>query len=339
MNKFTYLVIGILVYAISGCGQNIITTTQNPLGSDPNGPGVGRSIVVLPFADYSTGKISSAQRRNMLISENFSDQFNGYGFSMPIDEDVFNYLVQQKIIQVTSTTTVNTTSLDDEITNPDWSSTMRSEIQRYRNKVVEDSAEAAASSSGVHSLTKHRVAQLGRHFKADYVVRGRILEFKTRDEARWEPWKKGVLPFVFGSTNRIINGFASSESYDARNEGLTGALFGGIIAHNNSNWPWDEDQSFLGMTDGTANTITWAATSYAVGSEVTHKSGKVDQAVVQMRVWVQETLSGNVIWTNRVRVAVSPESVMADNQYDLLFNKAIEKAVSELSQHFVQYGL
>lgn len=339
MNKLIYLVVGILAYTVSGCGQNVITTLHNPTGPNVNGPGYGRSLVVLPFADYSRGNIDAAQRRSLMISESFTDRFNGYGFTMPIEEDVFAYLVQEGIIRMANYEAADTTSLDDEIANPDWSNTMRSEILRYRKKVQEDTAKAEATTPGVHSLTQNKVAQLGRHFKADYIVRGRILEFKTRDEARWEPWKKGILPFVYGSANRILNGFASSESYDARNEGLTGVLFGGILAHNNAEWPWNEGDSFLGMTDGTANTITWMAANYAIGSEVSHNSGKVDQAVVQMRVWVQESVSGNVVWTNRVRVAVSPESVLADKQYDLLFNKAIEKAVRTLSRNFVQYGL
>ncbi len=58
-----------------------------------------------------------------------------------------------------------------------------------------------------------------------------------------------------------------------------------------------------------------------------------------MRVWVQEAATGNVLWTNRVRVLVSPESVFADKQYDTLFNKAIEKGVDSLVDNFVTYGL
>ncbi len=338
MNTLKYLIITLVVYTLSGCGQDVITTLQNPAGANINGPGAGKSIVVLPFADYSKGNISSAERRSMLIAESFADKLNASGFTMPIGEDVFAWLVKEGVITLVSNTLANTTSLDDEIANPDWSSAIRSEIVRYRQKVQEDMARAAAKTPGVHSLTKGKIAQLGRHFKADYVVRGRILEFKTRDEARWEPWKKGILPFVYGASNRVMNGFASSESYDARNEGLTGAFMSGLMAHNNAEWPWDSNKSILGMVNGSVNTITWSVANYALGSKVTHNSG-MEQAVVQMRVWVQETASGNVIWTNRVRVAVSPESVLADNQYDLLFNKAIEKAVTTLTSNFIQYGM
>ena len=70
-----------------------------------------------------------------------------------------------------------------------------------------------------------------------------------------------------------------------------------------------------------------------------YNGGKVDQAVVQMRIWVQEAATGNLVWTNRVRVQVSPETFFADSQYDALFNSAIEKSVSSLIDNFVTYGL
>ncbi len=338
MNRLKYLIVTMMAFAIAGCGQDVTTTLQNPVGASKNGPGTGRSIVVLPFADYSKGGIDSARRRSMMIAESFADKLNACGFSMPIGEDVFAWLVKEKVINLASGNSADTTSLDNEIGNSDWSDTMRSEIVRYRAQVQEDTAKAAATTPGVHSLTKNRVAKLGRDFKVDYVLRGRILEFKTRDEARWEPWKKGVLPFVYGGTNRILNGFANSEDYDARNEGLTGALLGGVLAHKDAHFPWKSERSIFGMTSGSANTITWMLAGYAYGSQATHNT-RMEQAVVQMRVWVQEAASGNVVWTNRIRVAVAPESVLADRQYDLLFNKAIEKAAATLTKNFVEYGL
>ena len=87
-----------------------------------------------------------------------------------------------------------------------------------------------------------------------------------------------------------------------------------------------------------ANAIVWGSVGSEMG-RVAHQSGRVDQAVVQLRIWVQEATSGNVVWTNRVDVKVSPESFLADNQYDALFNKAIEKGVTTLVDNFVNTGL
>ena len=337
MKRLKSLVIGILALSLAGCGQTVVETLNITEGPASNAPGAGKSIVILPFADYSQGDLQSAHRRNMVITETMTDKLIGNGFGLPIQEDVFDFLINEDIIQLTSYTQADTKSLENELNN-DWSESMKNEIRRYKDQVQNEGAQHASSSPGIHGLTSKKVAKIGRHFDADYIVRGRILEFKTRDEASWAPWKKGILPFVNGGANRILNGFASSDDYDARNEGLTGALIGGAIGYNTATWPFNESDTIFGLTNNAANSIAWSAGGFGLG-KVSHTSGRVDQATIQLRVWIQEASTGNVVWSNRVRVLVSPESILADNQYDTLFNLAIEKGITTLVDHFVTYGL
>jgi hypothetical protein len=337
MMRLKSLVIGILAISLAGCGQTVVETLNVTEGPQANAPGAGKSIVILPFADYSQGDLQSAHRRNMVITESMTDKLITNGFGLPVQEDVFDYLVDEKIIQVSSYKQSNTTSLENELQD-NWSESMKMEIRRYKNQVENDVSQHETSSPGTHGLTTKKVAKIGRHFDADYIVRGRILEFKTRDEATWAPWKKGLLPFVTGGANRILNGFASSDEYDARNEGLTSALIGGIISYNTATWPFSDGNSIFGVSSAASNAVVWSIAGYGVG-QVGHTSGKVDQAAVQLRVWVQEASTGNVVWSNRVRVLVSPESFLADKQYDTLFNLAIEKGVTTLVDHFVTYGI
>jgi TolB-like protein len=337
MKRLKSLVIGILALSLAGCGQTVVETLNITEGPTSNGPGSGKSIVILPFADYSEGDLQSAHRRNMVITETMTDKLISNGFALPIQEDVFDYLVDEKIILLSSYKQADTTSLEIELTN-DWSDTMKSEISRFKTQVESEASQHASASPGIHGLTAKKVAKIGRHFDADYIVRGRILEFKTRDEASWAPWKKGVLPFVIGGSNRIINGFASSDEYDERNESLTGALIGGVIGYNTATWPFNESDTIFGLTNNAANSVAWSAAGFGLG-KVSHSSGRVDQATVQLRVWIQEASTGNVVWSNRVRVLVSPESILADNQYDTLFNLAIEKGVTTLIDNFVTYGM
>jgi len=337
MDRLKCLIIGVAALALTGCGQTVKETLNVTGGPAHNAPGSGRSIVILPFADYSDGNIESARRRNMILTESLTDRLVGQGFGLPIQEDVFDYLVSEKIINLASYQTADTGSLAVELTN-DWSDVMKEEITRYKEQVEHEADQKMESTAGTHGLSPQRVAKIGRHFNADYVLRGRILEYKTRDEASWAPWKKGLLPFVNGGTNRILHGFASSEEYDERNESLTGMLIAGRLGYTQTNYPYDQDESVWGKPGTTANSIIWGAVGNYLGT-VSHTSGKVDQATVQLRVWVQEAATGNVVWTNRIRVMVSPETVFADNQYDNLFNAAIDKGVSTLIDHFVAYGL
>lgn len=338
MQKFKFALYLLSAVLLMGCGQSVVETLHVPDSPNGTAQGRGQTIIILPFADYtSSDDLAGAYRRNLSVTEALTDRLVAKGFNMAIQEDVFGYLVDEHIINVVNYEGNNTESLTAEL-GGDWSDVMQNELQRYIQLQKMPSGKSVSGSPGTHAITPNAIAKMGRRFNADYIVRGRILEYKTRQEATWAPWKKGVLPFVNGSSNRILNGFASSDAYDERNESLTGMLFGGIIGYNYAEMPWNQDQTFLGMVDGSANTVTWAGVGAGLG-QVSHSSGKVDQAAVQLRIWVQEAATGNVIWTNRVRVLVSPQSIFADKQYDTLFNKAIEKGVDALVNNFVTYGI
>jgi Ca2+-binding RTX toxin-like protein len=338
MQKFKFVLYLLSAVVLMGCGQTVVETLHVPDSPNTSAPGRGRTVIILPFADYtSLEAIDGAYRRSLTVSEAITDRLVAKGFSMAVQEDVFGYLVDENIINLSAYEGIATDSLSFELSNA-WSDVMKTELQGYIQEQKMQSDKTVSGSPGTHAITTNALAKMGRRFNADYIVRGRILEYKTRQEATWAPWKKGVLPFINGGTNRILNGFAGSDEYDERNEALTGMLIGGIIGYNYTTWPWDDGQTFFGMADGSANTVTWAGVGAGLGV-VSHTSGQVDQAAVQMRIWVQEAATGNVIWTNRVRVLVSPESVFADKQYDTLFNKAIEKGVDTLINHFVSYGL
>lgn len=339
MNRLKYLIVGFLALILAGCGQTVVETLNVPAGAGSNSPGYGRTAVILPFADYSyADNLASAHRRSLQISESLTDRLVANGFRLPIQEDVFRYLVDQELISLVAYEESHSTSLSNELSG-DWSSVMKDKIRGYimQQQVARDNK--AVSAPGTHGLTDATIRKIGRQFNADYVIRGRVLEYKTRQEATWEPWKRGVLPFVIGSTSRVAYGFAGSSEYDRWDQMSAGATWGALIGYQ-TEWPFNPDSgsTFFGASNSTTNSIFWALTGAVLGDQA-FNSGRVDQAVVQMRIWVQEAASGNVVWTNRVRVQVSPESVFADNQYDSLFDSAIEKAVSSLVDNFVIYGL
>ena len=336
MKRLHYALCGLMLLLLTGCGQTTWETLQVSQAAGPNPPGKGKTIVILPFADYTNADtLAAAHRRDMAISESLTDRLVTNGFNLPIQEDVFAYMVDQSIISLVAYEQKNSVSLNNELSG-EWSDVMKNQIRDYISEQQTQRDNQLAASPGTHGLTEQTVAKIGRKFHADYIVRGRILEFRTRQEHTWAPWKRGVLPFISGTTNQIAFGFASTDQYDTWNNMIAGGTWGGIIGHN-VNGPWDSDggTSILGISGGKdANTILWGAVGALTGEEAKN-SGRVDQAVVQMRIWIQEAATGNVVWTNRIDVKVSPESVLADKQYDTLFNQAIEKGVSTLIDNFV----
>jgi len=336
MNRLKYLIIGILALIMAGCGQTVVETLNVPEGAGPNAPGAGKRIVILPFADYSyADNLASAHRRNLQITETLTDRFAINGFNQPIQEDVFEYMIDQELISIVAYEENASVSLTHEM-NSEWSDKMKGIIQGYIEEVQVARTNKVVQTPGVHGMTEKTIRKIGRRFDADYVVRGRILEYKTRQDPSWEPWKKGILPFVIGGTSQIAYGFASSDTYDKWNQMAAGAAIGALVGYQTV-WPFDGSTLF-GASSATSNAIFWGAAGAGLG-EMSHNSGRIDQAVVQMRIWVQEAATGNVVWTNRIKVAVSPESVYADSQYDALFDSAVNKSVTSLIDNFVTYGL
>ncbi len=327
----------IMLFAIlaSGCGQRVVETLNVPSGSGPYAPGAGSTVVVLPFADYTySDDLASAYRRNLKISESLTDHLSAQGFMMPVSEDVFGYLVDQKIIQIADYQRNNNVSLTNELSG-DWSKPMMESIRHYLGQQMVTQKRRVQESPGVHALDQKEIAKLGRAFKADYVVRGRILEFRTRQDPTWEPWRKGLFPVISGGSARILYGFAGSDSYDTMDHMMAAGIVGVGIG-SGASWPVDNDLTIDGTLKG--NEIAWGGIGGVLGGQAA-RSGRVDQAVVQLRMWVQDAITGQVVWTNRAMVRVSPESVFADGQWDDLFNTAIEKGVRSLVDNFVTVGL
>jgi hypothetical protein len=340
MNYSRYLLYVLLALLASGCGQ----TVQESLKVQPamkSMAGADKSIVILPFADYSyADDFESAYRRNLYVTENLTDQLVSNSFHLPVQEDVFRYLVNQNIVNLVAYEDTKTSHLQREL-NDDWSSLMKSQLEHYINQSKNaTSNQPVMESPGTHGLTQQEVVKIGRHFSADYILRGRIIEYKTRIDPSWEPLKKGILTFMGGTTSRLAFGNATSDKYDMTGYMLAGALWGGLLG-NGATFPWSPggaDQTILGISGGRdANSIFWGGVGSQFG-KIAQKS-EATQAVVQLRIWVQDAYTGSVVWTNRVDVKVSPESVLADHQYDALFESATEKAISTLIDNFVTQAM
>lgn len=131
MNLLKYISIGIvLIGVLTGCGKNTVETLMVPAQVDPNGRGKDMSVVILPFADYSNGdNIASAFRRNILITESLTDNLTINGFRLTVQEDVFEYLLDQGIISSAPYDDSGSVSLVNELKDPDWSDVMKEKLQ------------------------------------------------------------------------------------------------------------------------------------------------------------------------------------------------------------------
>lgn len=335
MQRLKFVSLMVFALILTGCGQKV-DERINLRYEAVDAPGIGRSVVILPFADYTNSDdLASAYRRNLLLNESLIDNLTAQGFAMPVSEDVFRYLVDQGIVKMAGYEENTNVSLKNELDN-DWSGVMKDTL-RYYLRQQQISQSTVEGSPGTHALSEKEVAKLGRQFGADYIVRGRLLEYRTRQDATWDPSRRGILPVFFGGTSQALFGFAGSESYDSINQMVVGGLLG-AGAGAVSGWPLDRSSVFHSEGGLTENELAWGATGGVLANQAS-KSGKIDQAVVRVRMWVQEASSGQVVWTNSAMVRVAPKTVFSDSQYDDLFSTAIDKGVTSLVDSFVHVAM
>ncbi len=275
--RLNLFIIGLAAILMTGCGQRAVEKLSVTPAAPYNAVGQGKTIVILPFTDYSDSSVSSAQKRNIALNEAISDKLLLNGFSMPIPEDVYDYLVDMNIINSMSGTT---STLEDELNSKEWSDRMKDVL---RDEISENKTNTSNDKQG---LTAQQVTKIGQTFGADYIMRGRILQYKKRQDA--DAWNSGIVPVIVGGTTRSLFGFADADSYDGK-----------------SKW----------------------------------KFGDSTSGMVELRLWVQDANTGEVVWTNHTSVEALRESVFADPQHDVLFTAAVERSACLLVHDFATYGL
>jgi len=347
-----FFLYGFLALLVSGCasGQSVTETLHTTdMQTAPSACTTDKTVVLLPFADYSSGDdVMSVYSKSRSVTEALTDKFAGKGFKMPVQEDVTRYLVDEKIIRMASRD--NTSRLEKELSG-EWSDEMKGELQNWIDadkKIAAADAGGAGhpvNSPGVHGLDKRTIAQLGRRFNADYVVRGRIIEYNLQKEHSWNLRKKGILPFIMGGTTQAAFGFADSEEYDNLNNIALWGLAGALIGYH-TDGPFEPETSVT-TTSGTSsttvssgdehaafwNSVTWGMVGGSAAHLVNH-SGYTPEAIVQLRVWVQDAATGEVVWTNRAEVKVAPGSIYGDKRSTELFKTAVNRATTLLVDDF-----
>jgi hypothetical protein len=336
-----FFLFGFLALFVSGCGTGQTMTDTLHITDTPAAGTIcatNKTIVLLPFADYSSGDdVISVYARSRNVTEALTDRFAEKGFKMPIQEDVTQYLVDAEIIRLPSKD--KTAMLSKEL-NGEWSDVMKGEFVEWieADKAYTASMNGGAANPinapGVHGLDQKNIARLGRTFNADYIVRGRIIEYDLQKEHTWQLKKKGVLPFVMGGTTQAAFGFADTEDYDNLNNialwGLAGAILG-----NNVGTPVSKGTGVLNAGDhpDAWNSVIWGFGGAGLAHLANH-SGETPEAIVQLRIWVQDTATGEVVWTNRAEVKVAPESVYGDKRSNEMFKSAVNRATTILVDDF-----
>ncbi len=328
-NRWSILLflLAIMVCLVS-CGQKVKDSVA-PLNTSiqyPNSP--AKQIVVLPLADYTMGvRPDDSLRRQVKIYEALMYRLAEKGFYVPLKEDVVQYMVDLGVIRIISKPSIRSNSsyrLIMEELDSGWSDVMQDEIQKLmvRN-------DQLLSSKQRYELTRvgldhGTIQQIGRRFGADYILRGRVVEYEVREGNTLNPLQIGILPFFFDMSSALLFGFAESEQYDLWQDLSIGGGLGALLG-SFAETPFSSGHSdYAGL-----NAAVWGAAG-ASAAYLASKGGRIPQAVVQLSLALQDANDGRVIWENRVEKQVEPVSVWADPAERTRVDRAVEESVAAL---------
>jgi hypothetical protein len=291
---------------VSACNQTRVTTTIAP-ARPVNATGINASIVLMPLADYSQGATPDrAARRQAKSLASLSHQITSLGIMPTVQEDVYGYLFETGLISPVQT---SISAYDSS----KWSD--------FTNSITESILEGGKSGEvqNIIGFSPETIVEIGKHFSAKYVLRGRIIEYNMREAKTYDPMRRGILPFFVDGTSTGLFGVARSDEYDLWHDTASmGAL--GALAGTNAGGPFVGG----GMSYG-ANAAFWGGAA-AGTAYLANKGGKVNEARVQLQLALQSTVDGKVIWTNRVEIAVAPNTAFDRSDDQHLMDKALEEA-------------
>jgi TolB-like protein len=322
------LLLAIMICLVS-CGQKIKDSVA-PLNTSVQYPkSAAKQIVVLPLADYTMGvRPDDSLRRQVKIYEALMYRLAEKGFYVPLKEDVVQYLVDLGVIQIIGKPSIRSSNSYGSITEElgsEWSDAMQEEIQKL---VVVN--EQLAKSKQRYEVTRvgldpGTIQQIGRRFGADYILRGRVVEYEVREGNTLNPLQIGILPFFFDTSSALLFGFAESGRYDLWQDLTIGGGLGAMLG-SHAETPFTESgyTNYAGL-----NAAVWGAAG-ASAAYLASKGGQVPQAIVQISLALQDASNGRVIWANRVEKQVEPVTMWADPAVRTQIDRAVEEAAGAL---------
>ena len=304
--KLSLGLIGIffLVLCVS-CGQTVKETIK------PVVPAGGQftRVVIVPFADHTPeSSLYDHCRRNTLVLEALQDALYQAGFIPAAQEDLVKHMVDKGVIREFSGGS-DTYFLDKELQGS-WSDEMKEEMGEVIYQEIISNKSGGYQANRPVAMDRETLQDLGSAFGADYVIRGRIIEFGTDQQDTFNPIRTGLIPFVFKSSLRTGFGVAETETYD-------------FIEVDK-----DEIKDYDIVRDW-----FWGGGAFVTGL-IGEKQGQVPGATVQIRLLVQDARTGNVLWLNRAETCSIPRTAYADPDTNQLIKKSIEQAVNSLVSDF-----
>lgn len=327
-----------------------------------------RKVAIFPFADYSHQQDfleGDLWGGNIRILEEITDHFVAHGIAVTVQEDVNTLLVDNDIIQpIPSQYLVYGSGGDNkaefrakvigtpeyDLVNVEHSKDMKDEIINIiRDEMALEKAEKPPIQTSILQgatvgLSREMIKELGEQLGVDLIVRGRIIEYGFKEIDTYNPLQRGFLPVLIEPMKDVLFGATEAKKYESDLEDVNylqlkkGEGVGFLLDQRTE----DEDFSRVGEAVGylfgqkTEDDVesTWDAMmehSFGTISNLYTRKKRVS-SIVQIRVYVQDVRTGDVLWSNRVETEYVPTTGVSFNSKHPknMFDRNIKRCVKLL---------
>ncbi len=297
-------------------------------------------VVILPFYNCN---ISKFDKLNLILYDDLSDVLIKHNFiPVPYDEIVSLIYKNSESEEVKISD-----SLLAELNNPLWSNEMKKEIE---NIIYTDEKYYKSRKKNCTSIDQNEIINIGEKYSAKFVIKALITEFEFLNEETFNPFKIGFLNTPAKLISRTMYGKPSSDNWGKFQNMISSGLLGGIIGYNLGE-PFDSrsyknvkvGHPYLGYTirqrsGGDSdhkwkNGLFWGGTA-ALNGLIASYSGDFKYLNVGIRLYVYDVDTKQLVWTDRVKLRIEPESMYANVNEDDLINSAVKEGVSLLMASF-----
>ncbi len=305
------------------------------------------NVLILPFGSYTLSKSPAMWMKiNQLLFDSFADNFAQHKI-MPVPfDDVFTLLKSKGFINFNRETNISP-SLKIEYENTQWSPEMRKEIAKI---IFEEKRQQIHNKkfNPVLFLTRNNLFDINNYFKADYILKGTITELSIKKEETFNPLKIGFINAPLRVISRALYGPPESSGWSTGQEVFTGIITGGILG-SFANEPFQAPgykttkvpilgttirERESGPTDYEwGNAAFWGAMTGFTAFIASH-GANIPEIVVGLRLYFYSGKTGQLLWTNRVKLHVTPESQWSKQDVGELVDFAIKKSVNTIMKSF-----
>ena len=296
-----------MVFVISGCsGVRFRNILPQKTSFNLNKLSNIKKVAIFPLADYSYKQDFINPWLwgvNTKITEEMTDAFIREGLTVAIQDDVNGFLLGEGIVKperaLTTSSSGSNSSMFNEMKKAGFDSEFREKAQEALKSESNENKQITTEPilQGVTApLTKEKVIELGNKLGVDVIVRGRILESGTKPTV-------GLLTLLREGVN---------SNYVVEGAGYDDAL----------------DEAHLRIPPPVVDTPTSAFDGIAGFFRMLLPSAK-KSSVIQIRLYVQDAKTGELLWSNRAEVEYYP---LYTRDYKAMFDLLVKQSIKELMQ-------